>query len=581
MLGRILLASIAILVVGGVAYTALNAQKGDAVKVKMLTEKAVKGGFEVTVMEDGNLESAANVDVKCRVAGGSSILWIVEDGKVVEKDEEIIKLDSSALEDQIVQQKNTLEKARAVRIQAEKDHQVAKISVNEYLEGIFKKDSQDAETTITIALENLRSAENSLAHAKKMFRKGYISKLELEGEEFNVKRANLELDAANTSKDVLVKFTKEKTLEDLQSKVETTEAKMKSERASFTLEENKLKRLEAQLVNCVIKAPQSGMVVYANEQRSRFGGSQGPQIEEGASVREQQNLVKLPDLSQMQVKVNVHESKVDKLRTGQPAYIKVQGKSYNGTVAYVANQPEATSFFSAGTKEYGAIVKIQGRQEDLRPGMTAEVQILITKIEDKILIPVASVLEIGSKNYCWVVEGESDPVEREIKIGWTNDQVVEVVSGIEVDEEVVKNPRRFAKKLIEIEAKLAAEQDGKKSKFGDTSKMPKVEKGSGKGAPSSSGKGGPSSGKGGPSSGTGGRPSGTGGGGKSKKGRMDLMSYDKNKDGKVSKEEAPASMAGFFDRLDTDKDGFITKKEIDALMSRFKSGGGGGGRPKN
>lgn len=581
MLGRILLASIAILVVGGVAYTALNAQKGDAVKVKMLTEKAVKGGFEVTVMEDGNLESAANVDVKCRVAGGSSILWIVEDGKVVEKDEEIIKLDSSALEDQIVQQKNTLEKARAVRIQAEKDHQVAKISVNEYLEGIFKKDSQDAETTITIALENLRSAENSLAHAKKMFRKGYISKLELEGEEFNVKRANLELDAANTSKDVLVKFTKEKTLEDLQSKVETTEAKMKSERASFTLEENKLKRLEAQLINCVIKAPQSGMVVYANEQRSRFGGSQGPQIEEGASVREQQNLVKLPDLSQMQVKVNVHESKVDKLRTGQPAYIKVQGKSYNGTVAYVANQPEATSFFSAGTKEYGAIVKIQGRQEDLRPGMTAEVQILITKIEDKILIPVASVLEIGSKNYCWVVEGESDPVEREIKIGWTNDQVVEVVSGIEVDEEVVKNPRRFAKKLIEIEAKLAAEQDGKKSKFGDTSKMPKVEKGSGKGAPSSSGKGGPSSGKGGPSSGTGGRPSGTGGGGKSKKGRMDLMSYDKNKDGKVSKEEAPASMAGFFDRLDTDKDGFITKKEIDALMSRFKSGGGGGGRPKN
>ncbi len=39
-------------------------------------------------------------------------------------------------------------------------------------------------------------------------------------------------------------------------------------------------------------------------------------IEEGARVREFQNVIRLPDLSSMQVKVLVHESKVDRVRPG-------------------------------------------------------------------------------------------------------------------------------------------------------------------------------------------------------------------------------------------------------------------------
>ena len=55
------------------------------------------------------------------------------------------------------------------------------------------------------------------------------------------------------------------------------------------------------------------MAVYANEQGMRFGGSQQSQIEEGAAVRERQTILRLPDLAQMQVKVDVHESKVEML----------------------------------------------------------------------------------------------------------------------------------------------------------------------------------------------------------------------------------------------------------------------------
>ena len=61
----------------------------------------VQGDLLVTVTEDGTLESAANVEVKCEVAGGSSILWIIDDGENVKKGDKIIELDSSTLEDQI------------------------------------------------------------------------------------------------------------------------------------------------------------------------------------------------------------------------------------------------------------------------------------------------------------------------------------------------------------------------------------------------------------------------------------------------------------------------------------------------
>ena len=117
-----------------------------------------RGEMLVTVTEDGNVESAKNVEIKCQVAGGSSILSIVKDGNEVKQGDKLVELDASQLDDQINQQKITYEKARSALVQAEKDFQVAEISVKEYLEGTFKKELQDAEAQITIALENLRTA---------------------------------------------------------------------------------------------------------------------------------------------------------------------------------------------------------------------------------------------------------------------------------------------------------------------------------------------------------------------------------------------------------------------------------------
>ncbi len=480
---------VGIVLVGGAVYAGSLAFKSadDGPRPSMLTHTVQRGEMLVTVTEDGNVESAKNVEIKCQVAGGSAILSIVKDGNHVKQGEKLVELDASQLDDQINAQKITYEKARSALVQAEKDFQVAEISVKEYLEGTFKKELQDAEAQITIALENLRTSQNMLEHSQRMFRKGYISTLELEGQQFSVQRSQLELDSARTAKEVLENFTKVKTLVDLQSKVETAKAKKESEKAAFDLEESRLKRLEDQKGYCVISAPQDGMVVYANEQMGGMrGGQQGPQIEEGATVRERQTILRLPDLSQMQVKVAVHETKVEQLGVGMRARIRILDRDEHGAVSSIANQPEPTSFFSASVKEYATIVKIDGQPDGLRPGMTAEVEILVAHLKDVLTLPVAAVVEQRGKYFCWVaVPGKVE--RRSLVLGLNNDQFVEVKDGVSQGEQVLLNPRAVVAeaRVTEEEAKTTSVGD----QFGETKPGAGPERGQRRGRPRAAGRG--------------------------------------------------------------------------------------------
>lgn len=569
---RLVLAAALVGLIGLGGY-AISGRIGTESSANVQTHVAKRGELLVTITEDGNLQSADNVDIKCEVAGGSTILWIVEDGKQVKEGEELFRLDSSQLEEQINQQRITYEKARASQIQAEKDYAAAKIAVQEYEEGTFRQQLQDQEAQITIAMENLRSAENSLQHTQRMFRKGYVSPLQLETQGFAVERAKLDLASAKTAKDVLERFTKAKTLQTLESQRDAAEARMRSEKASLDLEEGKLKRLEGNLKKCVGTAPKGGMVVYANEQGNRRFGQQGAEIKEGASVRDQQTILRLPDLSRMQVKVTVHESKVEKIRRGMAARIGIQGRDFHGRVVSVATQPEPSSFFSAGVKEYATVVRIDGEATELRPGMTAEVEILIADLKDVIAVPVAAVFEQNGNAFCCVMVGEKLE-KRPVLLGQGNDKSIEVKDGINEGEEVVLNPRSVLTELHQEQRPESGEdaKDRFGTKRGEAGAPDAAARPGTGGADDAKTPGGPGQ----PRNGPGETPSPPGGPGdatrKTSGKRMDLMQLDKDGDGRVSRQEAPERMSGFFDRIDTNGDGFLDRAEIDAMRSRKPSG---------
>jgi HlyD family secretion protein len=520
-----------------------------------LTHTVKQGGFMITIKEDGNVESAQNVEVKCQIAGGTTILWIVEDGKIVEKGEELVRLDQSQLDDQLNSQTIVYEKAMATKIQTEEDYETAVISVKEYKEGLYQKDLQDAAANTIIAMQNLSSSESLLKYTTDMARKGFATQQQLEADRFGVKRAELELESANLAKKTLTEFTYAKMLKGLEAVRDASEAHKRSDQAAFNLEKVRKDRLEAQLKYCIVTAPQSGMVVYANNMSRRSSTPQA-QIEEGSMVREGQDLIRLPDLTQMQVKVTVHETKVNLLKPGMRARIVIQDKELEGFVVSVANQPEPGSWMSSSIKEYATTVAIDGATEGLKPGMTAEVEILISDLQNVLLVPVAAVVEQRGKFFSWV-ETEKGPERRLLDLGKTNDQVIEIKDGLKVGDVVLLNPRAVVPEARETDLD---QDDSSKKSFGN-----------GKGSKTGSKEGSP-----GDRPGKGAKKTGKRGGKGKGGGSSSLMQFDKDGDGKVSKDEAPAQMQQYFERLDTNGDGFIDRGESAASAARRQKGGGKG-----
>ena len=121
------------------------------------------------------------------------------------------------------------------------------------------------------------------------------------------------------------------------------------------------------------------------------------------------------------------------------------------------------------------------------------------------------------------------------------------------------------KPMLSEEAEIAENEDLPDGEL--TSTPPMTDNGA-------KGKGGMQGGMGGFQGGMGGksRPQGMGG-----MGGFNPMQFDRNKDGKLSKQEVPQQMSRMFDRMDRNKDGFVTQDEL-----RPQMGGGGNskGRPQ-
>ncbi len=560
-----------------------------------LTHKVGKSGLLITVVAAGNMESAKNIDVKCQVEGGAAILWIVPEGTEVEAGELLVKLDKSTIEDKLNSQQITLGKAQASKIQAEENFGAAEIAVQEYDEGTYVKELQTAEANIIISQENLRSSENLLEHTRKMSRRGYVASLQVEADEFSVERSKLELESAKTAKKVLQNFSRRKMLKELEAKREASKALVTSEQAAFKLEQARRDRLEKQLLNCEIKAPQNGIVIYANDQGSSssrgMGSSSGVKIEEGATVRDSQTILRLPDLGNMQVKMTVHESKVERLKIGMPAVVRISDREFQGIIIAIANQPEPGSWMNANLKEYGTIVKIDGEAEGLKPAMTAEVEVLIADLADVLTVPVSCIVEQGGQFNAWVVNGPKKFERRTLVVGMTNDKLFEIKDGLKDGDVVLLNPKAMVEEARKEEPRTGTAEADSKKKFGSAALKtdPNAPKNGNGGEKKVAKDGQPAGGEtsGNATSPGGGQPRSGGGGGFKLPTVADIMKQDKDGDGKISKDEASDRQKDRWDQYDTDADGFISRAEATAMVDRMnemirqrqQQGAGGPGGP--
>lgn len=559
----LILALVLVAAVPAIAWSVWPKLSFTAKKNGPMLHQAARGEFVHVITDRGNVESANNVEIRCEVkskgSGGSTILEIVPEGTNVQRGDVLVKLDSSALENERVNQQIVCNNSEATAIQARNVYETALIAKREYTEGTYQRDVQMIESEVFVAEENLRRAEEYLQYSERLAARGYIPALQLEADRFAVEKARKDLESAKTKLDVLQQFTKEKMGKQLESDIRTAEAKLKAAEASHQLDIDQLAFVEEQIAKCVIRAPEEGQVVYANV--IGYRGTKEVMIDAGETVRERQVIIRLPDPKRMQVAAKVNEAKVALVAVGMPATVRLDAfpdMELKGTVEKVNEFPLPTSMFGSNVKEYETIVRIHepksGLPPGLRPGLTAEVHILVERRPGVLQVPVQAIFEHGGKCYC--VTGEDGKWSAtEVEIGSSNDKFVVISSGLEEGRQIVLNAAAFR----------------------DEVDLPEVPRDSGRVGSAARGEAVAP-----PSEPVAGRPAGSAPPrGDDPAAMVDGMikQFDANKDGKLQIDELPEGMRSRMQQADANGDGAIDGGELRTAFQRFMPRGGGAGGP--
>jgi HlyD family secretion protein len=416
--------------------------------------------LEVKLRAGGKVDSTKKTLIECELqrlsysangdrvsaGGASTILELLPDGSNVHKDDVICRLDSSEYEELVRQQEIKVETARSEHRRAELDLLAAEAGLLEYRDGLMAQTRQSFAGSITLAKADLQKQAERLKWARAMAEIGYMPSSKLGDEQRTYLRLETTLAGSIRDRDHFLHYGAPRVLATHESKVFNARTNLEFQAQRLKRQEERLEKFRDQVELCTIRAPHDGFLIHANEP------DDDPRIDVGVIVRQKMDLFYLPDLSHMEVATLLHESILHRVKDGMPARVRVESLPQyvlEGHVASIAPLPSYRSVpTSLDVMNYVGHIRLNGIPEGLLPGMTAEVEILTDSVQDALVIPVEALGYDSGREFCYVAR--PDFLERrEVKVGETSANLLEVTAGLSEGEEVILNPGEVAKMVPE------------------------------------------------------------------------------------------------------------------------------------
>jgi HlyD family secretion protein len=455
-----------LLFVFGIPGGYLIARSAKDTEETSLTWTVAPSDLRITVTERGTLASQKTVNGVCEIKGyDNKIIFIAEEGSTVKTGDVVVRFDTAQIDKKIAEERLQVTKAigdvetkrqelevarntgESEIATAELEMTLAVLDLEKYEKGDYQVTLNDLRGKIALATVDLEKAESTLKSTRELLKKGFREPEQVRVAEQEVARAKFYLQRDEETLKVTEKFEYKRKLTEYKAKAE--EAERKLARAKSTAEANTRKaqgalvgaeaelliqkeemaEAEKQKERCEIKAVQSGVVAYANEE----WWSESRRIREGGTVYERQIVFFIPDMELMQVEVKIHESEVKRIAAGQKALIRVDAfanQSFTGTIKSVAQLSKSDGYFGGGVKEYPTVVVLDERSTvALRPGMTAEVEILVANMKDVIAVPVQAVAEHRGRHFTYT-QTKEEIERRQVEVGASNNRMIVVKSGV-------------------------------------------------------------------------------------------------------------------------------------------------------
>lgn len=322
-------------------------------------------------------------------------------------------------------------------------------------DGNAQQNLQKYTSDVILSEEDVKLAQKTLEGTRRLFEKGFVTQTDLETDELVLKRKQVSLEQANTTKSLFIRYEFPKQAEKLvaeyieavwklvrlqkvaRSRLAQSDANLSSAKAQFALESRKKREVDEQIEKCTIRATKPGLVVYGGNEDRFF---MQEQIKEGTTVRERQIIITIPNTNIMQVRTKIHESNIKRVKQGQKVKIRVDAfpeELLTGAVEKVSVLPNAQNrWMNPDLKVYDTFITIEGNYSWLKPGMTAQAEILVANIENVLYVPLQSVFNVDNQQVCYVQKGNNIEM-RVVKTGEFNDSFVEIKEGLEEGEKVL------------------------------------------------------------------------------------------------------------------------------------------------
>ncbi|MGM0612674.1 MAG: efflux RND transporter periplasmic adaptor subunit [Bacteroidota bacterium] len=382
--------------------------KPEAVKVS--TEEVKKRDIIETVNANGKIQPETEVMITSDVSG-EIIHLFVKEGQRVEKDDSLLRINPDIYQSTVDRQEASLNTSKA--------------------------NLANAKARLAQVKAQFKNAKNTFERNQKLFDQDVISQSEYEKSLSSFESAKADVQAAEQN-------------------VVAAEYSVKSAEAS-------LKESVDNLRKTTVFAPMSGVV-------SRLDKEMGERISGASQFSAGTEIMRIADLENMEVKVEVSENNIVLVELNDTADIDVDAypdRRFKGIVSEMANSANQSENSSDQVTNFEVKIKmLRSSYDDLidtsqvqrfpfRPGMSANVDIRTEQVSGAVAVPIQAVIarEDNEKQkdeksteqvytkYVFQYEDEK-ALQKEVKTGIQDDRYIEIKSGIQPDNEVIVAPYR-------------------------------------------------------------------------------------------------------------------------------------------
>ncbi len=275
----------------------------------------------------------------------------------------------------------------------------------------------------------------------------------------NTARAQLKLAEANEKRQHDLSLAKSGALKDwLQSQADLTSAQnaLRSAETSRAAARNKLRILgkSAPEIAAVENAPNKQQMNPEAIVRAPIGGTVvqrqvglGQYIASAASGGASTPVYSIGDLSTVWLIANVRETDARLVRIGQPVDVRVlayPGRVFNAHITWIAPSIDAT------TRRLPVRAEVDNTDGALKPQMFASFSIITGTDVAAPAIPQNAVIYEGDQAHVWVALDDGTVASRAIKIGHTNDTMVEVTEGLKAGDRIITSGTLFIDRAAQV-----------------------------------------------------------------------------------------------------------------------------------